>query len=132
MNKKFWKTFKPFFSNSYTLPEKMIIVEKGEVLTDDISIAECMNQYFVNVTKTLDIKEWPDPQPLLQTDDTVSAAILHKYKNHPSIQMIKSAYGENANKFEFQHILPETVYKQVKQLDESKSASGDIPTKIIK
>ena len=38
ISKKFWKTFKPLFSFDYILTEKMIIVEKGEVLTDDISL----------------------------------------------------------------------------------------------
>ena len=109
----------------------MTIVEKNDVLTDDIAIAECMNKYFVNVTKTLDIKEWSAQKKPLPTDDIVSA-VIQKYKNHPSIQMIKSVYGENTTKFEFQHILPENVYEQVKQLDASKSISGNIPTKIIK
>ena len=40
--------------------------------------------------------------------------------------------GEIENKFEFHHILPEEVYTKVKQLNESKSASGDIPTRAIK
>ena len=36
--------------------------------------------------------------------------------------MIKDKLGEVDNKFEFQHILPEIVYKQVKQLDASKGS----------
>ena len=84
MSKKFWKTFKPFFSTKYTPTEKMIIVEKGEVLTDDRAIAECMNDYFVNITKTLEIKSWPEPNSPIPTDDDVATAI-NKYKNHPSI-----------------------------------------------
>ena len=43
MNKKFWQTFKPFFSSKDTMSEKMIIVENGAVLPDDLAIAECMN-----------------------------------------------------------------------------------------
>ena len=35
MNKKFWKTFKPFFSENSEENEKIIIVDKGEVLSDD-------------------------------------------------------------------------------------------------
>ena len=40
--------------------------------------------------------------------------------------------GETVNKFKSQHIFPEDIYDQIKKLDESKSLSGDIPTKIIK
>ena len=59
MNKKFWKTFKSFFSTKDTPSEKMILVENGEVLSDDIDIAECMNDYFINITETLNIRKWP-------------------------------------------------------------------------
>ena len=90
-----------------------------------------MNNYFVNITKTLDIKKWPDESPCNGTHDIVTKA-RNKYKNHPSIIMIKNKAGVINKKIVFQHILPENVCKQVKQLDTTKSASGNIPTKIIK
>ena len=130
MNRKFWKKFKPFFSNKCSPSEKMIIVEKETVLPDDKQIAECMNNYLVNVTKTLNIEKWPDKESTMNTDDVVLKAI-HKYSHHPSIIAIKSNVNVIA-KFNFEHIFPEEVLKKVKQLDDSKSASGDIPTKIIK
>ena len=115
MNKKFWKTCKPFFSTKDTPSEKMTLVENGEVLSDDIDIAECMNDYFINITETLNIRKWPGDNSNNQNEDIVNKAIF-KYKNHPSIKMIKDKLGEVDNKFEFQHILPEIVYKQVRQL----------------
>ena len=101
------------------------------MLSDDIDIAECMNDYFINITETLNIRKWPGDNSNNQNEDIVNKAIF-KYKNHPSIKMIMDKLGEVDNKFEFQQILPEIVYKQVKQLDASKSSSGKIPTKIIK
>ena len=131
MNRKFWKTFKPFFSNNYTPSEKMIIVDKNSVLSDDKLIAECVNDYFVNVTQTLNIMKWPEQDPSIKTDDFVLNAI-RKYSNHPSIIAIKSNVAITGNTFNFEHIVPEEVLKKVKQLDPSKSTSGGIPTKIIK
>ena len=55
INKKFWKTFKPFFPSKDTPSEKMIIVEKVSGLSDDKEVAECMNNYFVNITE-----KWPE------------------------------------------------------------------------
>ena len=66
-----------------------------------------------------------------QGDDDI-AKIIHKYRDHPSIRRIKSHFGEIVNKFVLQHIFPEDVYEQIKQLDESKSSSGNIPTKVLK
>ena len=102
MSKKCWQTFKPFFSTTYAPSEKMIIIEKETVLSDDLKIAECMNDYFVNITKSLDIKKWPEHNSTLQSDDIVFKAI-DKYSNHPSIKAIKSRIGNIENKFEFHH-----------------------------
>ena len=104
-------------------------MENKEVLSDDLAIAECFNDYFVNITKTIEIKTWPEP--LMKIENIIDRAI-YKYKDHPSIHMINTKIRGNDNKFAFQHILPENVYEQVKKLDPNKSSSGEIPTKIIK
>ena len=70
------------------MSEKMMIVENGAILTDDLAIAECMNNYFLNITNTLDIKKWPEQSPFNGTLDIVTIARI-KYMNHPSITMIK-------------------------------------------
>ena len=35
----------------------MIIIEKDKLLSDERSIAEVMNNYFVNITKSLNLKD---------------------------------------------------------------------------
>ena len=50
----FWKTFKPLFSNKEG-NRKIILVENGEILSDDKCISECFNEYFINITDTLNI-----------------------------------------------------------------------------
>ena len=60
-SKTFWKTFKPMFSQKYSPAEKFMLVEGGEIVDDDKRLAETMNNYFSNITKTLNIQNWPEP-----------------------------------------------------------------------
>ena len=88
-NKTFWKTVKPFFSDKGNKDQRKIILdENNEIIRDDIKNASTMNDYFVDITKNLDIPEIEIEQLPLNTDivcinpiDT----ILYRYKNHPSI-----------------------------------------------
>ena len=51
--KKFWKAVKPMFSSGNPMGEKIILIEEGEVISDDKVIAECLNLHFVNITDSL-------------------------------------------------------------------------------
>ena len=126
----FWKTFSPFFSSKSLHSEKIILIENNDIVTKDESISEILNDHFVNISKSLDIKKWPEPANFTINEDVVSRAI-RKYSDHPSIIKIKSMFNQS-DKFEFKHIPPEDVAKQIKKLNESKSSRGDIPTKFIK
>ena len=130
MNKQFWKTFKPFFSSKSLLSEKMILIENEQIVTDDKSQSEIMNNHFLNITNSLAIKKWPDPPTLSNDEDVVSRAI-RKYSNHPAITAINTI-PQCSTKFEFRHILPEDVIYQIKKLKTSKSTRGNIPIRILK
>ena len=56
-NKLFWKTVKPFFSNKGSFGNKIKLAENDELLQDDKTIPEEMNDFFKNAVLTLDIKE---------------------------------------------------------------------------
>ena len=129
--KKFWKTFKPLFSEK-EVPgfDKLILVENETIISNNKDIAECMNSYFSHITDTLDIKKWPMPNDINPTDDNVTIAIK-KYESHPSIKMIKRTIG-NDKKFEFTHIYPNDICSHIKRLNTSKSVSGQIPISIWK
>ena len=91
-NKTFWKTVKPFFSNKGSIEhKKIILVENDEIIRDDKKNADIMNDYFVNVTESLNIPEIMIEQLPLNTDivyiDPIDT-IIHNYKNHPSILKI--------------------------------------------
>ena len=128
LSKSFYKTFKPLFSSKYVPPNKLLLIENDRIITDDKVLADKMNNYFSNITNSLNIFHWPEP---FNGENNAIAHAVFKYKDHPSVLKIKSM-NTGAKKFEFNQILPETVYQNVKKLDQSKSTRGDIPIKIIK
>ena len=100
-SKNFWKFCKPFFSNKTTnFDDKIILVEKGEVVSKNEEIATHFNSYFNNITKGLNIKKWCISEKL-SYDPLVNA--IRKYENHPSIIKIKSSV-ETAQLFDFNFV----------------------------
>ena len=87
-----------------------------------------MNNFFA-VTINLNIPQYEDPTSNTNAiDDTVSRAIK-KYKNHPSIKLIKTN-NENNVSFCFQEI--RAIEKELKNFDCSKASQDSyIPTKTI-
>ena len=128
--KSFFNTFKPFFSSKYTPFEKLILVENGGVISDSFSCAEIMNKYFVTITDSLSIEEWPTTPETESINNAVNKAIF-KYASHPSIETIQSNFEING-KFTFRPITTSELSAEIKKLDTSKSTSGPIPIKIIK
>ena len=55
--KNFWKTIKPAFTDKGKTHNKIILVEEGEIISESKQITEIMNEYFINITKTLDIPQ---------------------------------------------------------------------------
>ena len=128
-NRSFWKIFKPMFSTKYSPAEKITLIENDNIITDDETLVEIFNEYFSNITNSLDIFSWATPEILL-AEDEISYAI-RKYNNHPSIIKLKSLHKADS-KFEFTHVLPETVLSYINKLNPRKMSSGGISTSIIK
>ena len=59
-NKKFWKTVKPFLSNKEDFNKQITLIEGGEIISEDIEVAERLSNYFENAVKSLDILECKD------------------------------------------------------------------------
>ena len=55
-NKLFWKSVKPFFSDKGSNSSKITLVTENNIISDEEEIANTMNNYFINVTKTLNLK----------------------------------------------------------------------------
>ena len=131
-DKEFWKTVKPLFSNKNPMSEKIILIEDSKILSDDAEVAECFNEYFCNITNNFDIDPvFKEVQENLPLEQMVMRAI-NKYKDHPSIRMINKYVTPNANVFQFSHVNPTEVMRQIDLLDTKNSNSGCIPTRILK
>ena len=52
----FLETIKPNFSDK-NKTHKIILVDDGEIISDNTKIADIFNKYFVNIIKVLDILE---------------------------------------------------------------------------
>ena len=84
-NRKFWQTVKPFLCEKNKSREIIILVKNEETnLTDDVEVANNLNNYFSNVVKNLIIPEKfvTDSLPQSLSKHPTLNAIL-KYKSHP-------------------------------------------------
>ena len=89
-NTIFWKVIKPFFTNKSTFGRNIKLIEKKEILKDDIEIAEELNIFFSNAVKSLNIAEnaYITNSVSDNLKDLVTRAI-EKFKTHPSVLIIK-------------------------------------------
>ena len=55
-SKTFWKNVKPFFSDKGVNSSKITLVEKNVIVVDEEKIANIMSNYFINITKNLNLK----------------------------------------------------------------------------
>ena len=70
-DKVFWKKVKRSFSDKTVNSSKITLVEKNSITVDAKKIANIMNNYFVNITKTLNLK-------------TLNKSQIDKLENHIS------------------------------------------------
>ena len=77
-------------------------------------------------------REKPSPNAEQLTIDEMVLRAIDKYKDHPSIRVINQPVTLNGNTFNFSHVSPTEVMKQIDLLDNNKSRSGNIPTGILK
>ena len=54
---KFWKTIKSYFSNKGLNSNRLLLKEKGNLVSDEKELATIMNNFFINITKDLELKK---------------------------------------------------------------------------
>ena len=122
--KLFWKIVKPFSSDKGSNSSKKTSVEENNITSDEEEIANIMNNYFINVTKTLNL--------IKQLG--VGRSGVNELENHISIKMIHEKYPEILpESFKFQLVSNNEVKKETENLDTKKSSTyGSIPATILK
>ena len=107
-NKPFWKSVKPFFSDKGSNSSKITLVEENNIISDEEEIANLMNNYFIDITKTL------NPKKQLG----VGRSGVNEFENHISIKMIHEKFPEILpENFKFQLVSNNEVKKEIKNLD---------------
>ena len=112
------------------------MIEGDKILSRDEEVSECFNEYFSNITRSLNIapsfKEAHENMTAELTVDQMVEKAVEKYKNHNSIRRIKDNCHMANSKFEFTHVLPNEVGKQINALNCIKANSGKIATDKLK
>ena len=94
-------------------------MEENNIISDEEEIANIMNNYFINVTKTLNLKKQLG----------VGCSGINEFENHISIKMIHEKHPEILpESFKFQLVSNNEVKKEIENLDTKKSSTyGSIP-----
>ena len=87
-NRKFWKTI---FRNKGLNSNKLMLKERNRLITEKKELATVMNTFFVNITKSLDLKK-DDDSSLNPINFENINDILGKHKNHPSVHKISQIF----------------------------------------
>ena len=113
-NKRFWKTIKPYFSDKGINSHKLILIENDSILTNEMSLAKLMNNYFINITNDLELK-----LDVLTNTNVDLPSIIENYKNHLSITKIRSTW--NSTCFQFVTVSENDVKTVIQNLCNNKA-----------
>ena len=130
-NKMFWKAVKPFLTDKGTTSRKITLIESGEILTEDVKVAETLNSFFSDAPKKLNITV---NQYLLNSTDWLNDPVdiaLKKFDSHPSILQIRK-YVSNTT-FSFNAVSQADVETVIKNFNPKKfGVHNDIHVKNFK
>ena len=131
-NKKFWKTVKPFFSETYSNKSNVVLVEKNEIINDDQTVVQTLNVFFTDIVMRMGMDN--ERCPSLNNDDCASvSAIREGYSNHPSILQIKESLEIDPNSFNLDIVTEGDIRSAINDIDLSKGGGiYDIPTRLLK
>ena len=81
-NKNFWKTLKPLFSNKIQSTSCIALLENDVVESDEGTVAEIMNKYFVNMIETLGISCANNEGSLNNFDENSCSRVIRRFQSH--------------------------------------------------
>ena len=113
--------------NDLNHPEISSEVEK--VISEDMQIAVTFNEFFVNIVPSLKISSKENYETDVGNDNEPILNYINKFKNHPSIKVIKSRKKEEQT-FNFNYISYDEVFNGIMKLQTATTTQqNDIPTK---
>ena len=113
--------------------ENIILPNNEKITSDEVEVANNLNICFSNIIKNLKIPKYyvEDKLPHNLSRHPTLNAIL-KYKNHPSIRIVKS-FCRRFSSFYISQVDKNTVVKETRKLIMNKSVKDtNIPVKILK
>ena len=116
--------------NDLSDPEILSEVEK--VISEDMKIAETIDEFFVNMFPSLKNSPKENYETDIGIDNETILNCINKFKNHPSIKVIKSRKKEEQT-FTSNYVSHEQFFNETRKLQTTKmTQQNDIPTKILK
>ena len=114
------QTIKPFLSEKTKSREKITLIENENLVSDDAEAANCLNNFFFNIVKNLEIPKYTveDDMHLNMNSHPIFKAVF-KYKYYPSIISIRRFRHQVLN-FHFSCIDKNTVLKETRGLSTTK------------
>ena len=103
-NKKFWATVKPLFSNKIKSAENIFLDESGEIIRNEVKVANVFNKYFVNMVPSMGITNNHIFLSNTNPSDGPLENIIDKYKNLPSMTCINKHMTNSELSFTFQPV----------------------------
>ena len=132
-NRKFWYTVKPFLSDKIKSRENIILINNERIMSDEVEIANTLNDFFSNIIKNLKLLEYYVEEKIshgLSSHPTLKAIL--KYKNHPSMKVIKS-FSTRFSSFYLSHVDKNIVLKEIRKLKMNKAVQDTgIPVKTLR
>ena len=122
--KSFWKTVKPFFSQSLLSNPNISISHNESIVSEPNTVCNLLNDFFIDVADSLGEN--------LNLHKLSLSELRNHFSSHPSITFIKSSIINKEN-FNFRSITAETIVKKCSSLKLSKAPGYDrISSKFIK
>ena len=106
------------------------------MISDELKVANTFNDFYVNIAQNISSKNNASIPPIDSSkpheSDNVIGSIIDKYKEHPSIELIKVNLPE-PNTFTFEKAPKDGIIQIIKGLDSTTATGIDtIPPKLVK
>ena len=110
----------PYFSNKIQGSASITLLENDVVELDDTRVAEILNSYSVDITKTLGVARQEDSTNLdISSQDTLQTTI-QRFQSHPSIAKIRATVNSSQS-FSFHQITVQDMLNHLTKLNPKKA-----------